>query len=644
MRRTLSFVAVTALVIALSPIADASGRARFSPGAPGVGDPYFPLDGNGGYDVQHYGLNLTYDPATNRLIGVATIEATPTKNLSRFNFDFDGLTVRSIRIDGRRATWDRDRGELMITPQSGLSKDQPFVTVVRYDGIPKPITDPLGVSGPLRTDDGVLILGEPHGASTWFPANDHPTDKASFTFDITVPEDLEAIANGALEDSSTQGGWTTWRWDAEVPMATYLAALAIGEFDVRAYETAGIRFWDAIDPVLLEPVATPHTGDQFAISQADNFGYKRLSRTIEVPAEGGRLSFWVDRDTEPGYDFFFVEAHAVGEDDWTTLPDRKGHTGRARPCPYLLDEHPFLGHYVTASANGSHCDPTGTTGEWWAASGSSDGWERWVVDLSAWAGQSVQVALAVASDFSIPVHGVFVDDVVVSTGDGTTSFEADGDEFDGWTVTGAPDGSPGNANDWIVGTVADTPPNYGTVASDSMERQGEFLDFMSEAFGAYPFSVSGGVVDDAEIYYALEVQTRPIYSKYFFDDPLAGDSVMVHELAHQWFGDSVAVQRWRHIWLNEGFATYAEWLWSEHEGIATAQELFDENYAGIPEDDPFWALKIGDPGPRRLFDGAVYVRGAMTLHQLRLTIGDETFFDAAAAVAGDAGGWQRHDG
>ena len=625
MSRTLSFVAVTALVIGLSPIANASERARFSPGAPGVGDPYFPLDGNGGYDVQHYGLNLTYDPATNRLIGVATIEATPTKNLSRFNFDFDGLTVRSIRIDGRRATWDRDRGELMITPQNGLSKDQPFVTVVRYDGIPKPITDPLGVSGPLRTDDGVLILGEPHGASTWFPANDHPTDKASFTFDITVPEDLEAIANGALEDSSTQGGWTTWRWDAEAPMATYLAALAIGEFDVRAYERAGIRFWDAIDPVLLQPVATPHTGDQFAISQADNFGYKRLSRTIDVPAEGGRLSFWVDRATEPGYDFFFVEAHAVGEDDWTTLPDRRGHTGRVRPCPFLIDEHPFLEHYVTSSANGSHCDLRGTTGEWWAASGSSDGWERWVVDLSAWAGQSVQVSLAVASDFSIPVHGVFVDDVVVSTGDGTTSFEADGDEFDGWTVTGAPDGSPGNANDWIVGTVADTPPNYGTVASDSMERQGEFLDFMSEAFGAYPFSVSGGVVDDAEIYYALEVQTRPIYSKYFFDDPLAGDSVMVHELAHQWFGDNVAVQRWRHIWLNEGFATYAEWLWSEHDGLATAQELFDENYA-TPRRDPFWALEIGDPGPRRLFDGAVYERGAMTLHELRLAIGDETFF------------------
>ena len=139
MRRTLSSVAVAALVIALSPIADASGTARFSPGAPGVGDPYFPLDGNGGYDVQHYGLSLTYDPATDRLDGVATIEATATKNLSRFNLDFDGLTVRSIRVEGRRATWDRDRGELKITPQNGLGRDQPFVTVIRYDGIPKTI-------------------------------------------------------------------------------------------------------------------------------------------------------------------------------------------------------------------------------------------------------------------------------------------------------------------------------------------------------------------------------------------------------------------------------------------------------------------------------------------------------------------------
>ena len=141
-----------------------------------------------------------------------------------------------------------------------------------------------------------MVLGQPHVASTWFPANDHPIDKASYTFNITVPKGLEAIANGVLENSRTRGGWTTWRWQAEEPMVTYLAAMAIGEFDVRAYETGGIRYWDAIDPNLLEPVATPRTGDQFAISQAADSAYKRLSRTIDVPADGGQLSFWVKRD------------------------------------------------------------------------------------------------------------------------------------------------------------------------------------------------------------------------------------------------------------------------------------------------------------------------------------------------------------
>jgi aminopeptidase N len=124
--------------------------------------------------------------------------------------------------------------------------------------------------------------------------------------------------------------------------------------------------------------------------------------------------------------------------------------------------------------------------------------------------------------------------------------------------------------------------------------------------------------------FALENQTRPTYSPFFFFGGPA-DWVVVHELAHQWYGDSLALYRWQHIWLNEGFATYAEWLWSEREGDATAQEIFD-SLTLIPRDDFFWELEIGDPGPIALFDFPVYARGAMTLHALRTEVGDDTFF------------------
>jgi aminopeptidase N len=99
----------------------------------------------------------------------------------------------------------------------------------------------------------------------------------------------------------------------------------------------------------------------------------------------------------------------------------------------------------------------------------------------------------------------------------------------------------------------------------------------------------------------------------------------VHENAHQWFGDSVAVERWQEIWLNEGFASYAEWLWSETQGEGTAQEIFDYLYATRPDD--FWTIAPADPGAAEIFGDAVYDRGAMTLHQLRLAIGDDDFFE-----------------
>jgi hypothetical protein len=261
---------------------------------------------------------------------------------------------------------------------------------------------------------------------------------------------------------------------------------------------------------------------------------------------------------------------------------------------------------------------------WWAASGASDGWEQWSADLAAFAGRNVEVSVSYVSDNIVQNPGVFVDDVVVSTGEGSTSFEDDGDTLDGWTVAGPPAGSPGNGNDWTV--TSEPYPGVGETVQASFARQPEIIGFLEGYFGRYPYRDAGGTVDDLRgLGFALENQTRPIYSRDFFTDPLKGDSVVVHELAHQWVGDSVSVAAWQHIWLNEGFATFAEWLWSEREGLGTVQEIFD-SIASIPADDPFWSVRIGDPGPDAIFDFAVYARGAMTLQALRQAVGDEDFF------------------
>jgi len=165
---------------------------------------------------------------------VATIHARATQNLSTFDLDLVGLNVRAILVDGRRATWRRDGRELIVTPRRGIRRNRSFTTVVAYDGVPEPIEDALGTSGFIHTDDGAVVAGEPHVAATWFPVNDHPSDKAAYTFHVTVPEGLEAVANGILVDDETANGQTTWTWRAREPMASYLATATIGEFDLRA--------------------------------------------------------------------------------------------------------------------------------------------------------------------------------------------------------------------------------------------------------------------------------------------------------------------------------------------------------------------------------------------------------------------------
>ena len=210
----------------------------------------------------------------------------------------------------------------------------------------------------------------------------------------------------------------------------------------------------------------PHTGQSFMWSDRADEAYKRLTRTINVPAGGATLSFWTSFNLELDFDYLIVEAHTVGQDNWTTLPDQNGHTtsdlstdlsctgGWSNPADAENVLHPFLTHYQTFNPADGTCSSTGSTGEWNAANGSSSGWQRFQVDLAQFAGSQVEISITSLSDWGFQQFpGVFIDDIEVSTGEGSTSFEDDADPTDGWTVPGAPQDAEGiegpNRNDWI---------------------------------------------------------------------------------------------------------------------------------------------------------------------------------------------------
>ena len=222
----------------------------------------------------------------------------------------------------------------------------------------------------MPTDDGALVAGEPHSASTWYPANEHPRDKASYSFRISVPRGVEAIANGdPASASNDRGGRSIWRWEAKEPMAAYLSTATIGQFEHLARgRSAGARTWTRSTPTC-SSAPKPRTGARYAVTGIAQPGYQRLLRTIDVPAGGAKLSFSVSRDTQPGGDFFFVEAHTVGRrrlDDAARRaaphrrPDGVRLRGRAQGAP--------VPRALPAAAAVASASRRGTTGRWRGAS------------------------------------------------------------------------------------------------------------------------------------------------------------------------------------------------------------------------------------------------------------------------------------
>ncbi|MER6025210.1 M1 family metallopeptidase [Streptomyces sp. NPDC001851] len=249
MPRPVRLVPAVAVLLALTGTA-CGGGVHGTPGAAGVRDPYFPKAGNGGYDVGHYDLALDYTPATRRLAGTAVITARATQDLSAFGLDLAGLDVESVTVEGRKARFNRAGQKLTVRPHDDLSKGETFRTVVRYSGTPRTLTDPDGSEeGWLPTADGALGLGEPVGSMAWFPGNDHPSDKASYDITVTVPKGFQAVSNGELTDQSTRGGRTAYHWHTAQPMASYVATVAVGHFDItRSTGPHGLPVITAVDP------------------------------------------------------------------------------------------------------------------------------------------------------------------------------------------------------------------------------------------------------------------------------------------------------------------------------------------------------------------------------------------------------------
>ncbi len=212
-----------------APSADPPGPA----GASGLGDPYFPELGNGGYDVSHYDIDMVVDPETAELEATTTITALAEETLATFNLDFVGLEIASVMVDGAESAYVRDGAELRVFPEGGIVEGEEFTVTIEYSGRPQLITVsslPFQV-GWIQTPEGIFVVAVPDAARTWFPSNDHPTDKATFTFHVTVPKPLTAAANGALVATIDNGDTRTFMWDLESLMATYLATVVIGEYE-----------------------------------------------------------------------------------------------------------------------------------------------------------------------------------------------------------------------------------------------------------------------------------------------------------------------------------------------------------------------------------------------------------------------------
>ena len=251
--------------------------ASYQAGAEGIGDTLYPQLGNGGYDALHYTLELSIDPQNNTLSGDCTLEAQATQALSAFNLDFSGPTIERVTVNEREAKYLRDERELTITPARPIHDGDDFTVTVTYSGSPErsPSLGSLWSSGWYHNDKNeVFVSSETSGAANWYPVNDHPLDKASYSFRITVPKPYVVAASGLLQQELDNGDTVTYVWEAAEPMASYVAAVNIAEYVIETEQGPdGILIRNYLPPDFPEAskAGIDQTGDMLAFF-SERFG------------------------------------------------------------------------------------------------------------------------------------------------------------------------------------------------------------------------------------------------------------------------------------------------------------------------------------------------------------------------------------
>ncbi len=274
----------TTTTLAPSTTPNASG-VDDAVGSAGIGDEYYPTLGNGGYDVAHYDLEMRYTPATNLLAASVTIEAIATQNLATFNLDFEGFEISDLTLNDNPAEYERQGRELTITPPVPLQPGGLFTVNIAYAGKPGAVGSPafsrVSMGWREGPDGEQYVVAEPDAANSWFPANDHPLDKATFRYRVTVPEGWAVGSTGEFlgtEPDHEGGDGITFTWDMDEPMAPYLATVIIGEGyqlveDRVSTEAAGIPIRNFLPPDLVgnEPAVLFETGEMVAALE-ESFG------------------------------------------------------------------------------------------------------------------------------------------------------------------------------------------------------------------------------------------------------------------------------------------------------------------------------------------------------------------------------------